>query len=95
LLTGEIGRGGSYTILHPDGHEEPAVGFSVYIDPLVDVGLGVEPVRRIFLPVGHDPAAAARLRSEGWITIAALAESDDAAASGCTHRLMDGEIRLV
>ncbi len=31
-LTGEIGRGGSYTIVHPDGREEPAVGFSLYLD---------------------------------------------------------------
>ena len=93
LLTGEIGRGGSYTILHPDGHEEPAVGFSLYIDPLVDIGLGVEPARRIFLPIGHDPAAAARLRGEGWITIAALGERDDAAALACTHRLVGREIR--
>lgn len=95
LLTGEIGRGGSYTILHPDGHEEPAVGFSLYIDPLVDVGLGVEPARRVFLPIGHDPTAAARLRGEGWITIAALAESDDAAALACTHRLAGEEIRPI
>jgi ATP phosphoribosyltransferase regulatory subunit len=25
-----IGRGGSYAIIHPDGHEERAIGFSVY-----------------------------------------------------------------
>jgi ATP phosphoribosyltransferase regulatory subunit len=82
---GEIGRGGSYTIVHPDGREEPAVGFSLYIDPLVDLGLGVEPARRLFLPLGHDPAAAARLRGEGWTTIAALSDADG--AGDCTHRL--------
>jgi ATP phosphoribosyltransferase regulatory subunit len=27
-----IGRGGSYVIAHPDGHAEPATGFSVYPD---------------------------------------------------------------
>ncbi len=27
-----VGRGGSYTIEHGDGHEEPATGFSVYPD---------------------------------------------------------------
>jgi len=84
-LTGEIGRGGSYTILHPDGREEPAVGFSLYIDPLVDAGLGVEPAKRIFLPLGHDPAAAAKLRGEGWTTVAALSDTDQ--PHGCTHRL--------
>ena len=29
-----IGRVGSYTIAHPDGHNEPATGFSVYPDTL-------------------------------------------------------------
>jgi ATP phosphoribosyltransferase regulatory subunit len=83
--TGEIGRGGSYTIVHPDGREEAAVGFSLYIDPLVDMGLGVEPARRVFLPIGHDPAIAAHLRGAGWTTIAALADTDQ--PIGCTHIL--------
>jgi len=90
-LSGEIGRGGSYTIVHPDGHEEKAIGFSVYIDPLVDIGLGVVEHRRVFLPLGTDPALAAALRGEDWITIAALSEQDDAAALGCTHILRDGD----
>ncbi|WP_420142494.1 ATP phosphoribosyltransferase regulatory subunit [Sphingomonas sp.] len=86
--SGEIGRGGSYAIVHPDGREEPAVGMSLFIDPLVDMGLGTEPARRIFLPVGHDRAAAARLRTEGWTTLAALAESDTPV--GCTH-ILEGD----
>lgn len=85
-LSGEIGRGGSYAILHGDGQEEPAVGFSLYLDPLADVGLGVEPSRRVFLPLGHDPATAAHLRATGWVTLAALEDGDNAA--GCTHRLV-------
>jgi ATP phosphoribosyltransferase regulatory subunit len=89
-LAGEIGRGGSYTILHADGREEPAVGFSLYLDPLVDVGLGVEPARRVFLTLGHDPAAAVRLRAEGWNTIGALSPDDSAEKQRCTHWL-DGE----
>ncbi|HMI19289.1 MAG TPA: ATP phosphoribosyltransferase regulatory subunit [Sphingomonas sp.] len=87
-LTGEIGRGGSYTIVHADGREEAAVGFSLYIDPLVDLGLGVEPARRVFLPIGHDTEAAAKLRSEGWTTVAALSDTDQ--PHGCTHRLDGG-----
>jgi len=75
-LSGEIGRGGTYTLVHDDGTEEPAVGFSLYLDPLVDIGLGVEPAKRVFLPIGHDPAAAAALRKDGWTTIAALSETD-------------------
>lgn len=84
-LTGEIGRGGSYTIMYPDGREECAVGFSLFIDPLVDMGLGVEPARRVFLPIGHDAHAAATLRAEGWTTVAALSDNDQ--PLNCTHRL--------
>jgi ATP phosphoribosyltransferase regulatory subunit len=94
-LSGEIGRGGSYTILHTDGREEKAIGFSLYIDPLVDTGLGVVERRTIFLPIGTDPAAAGRLRGEDWTTIAALSDTDDAATLGCTHILADGEIRPI
>jgi ATP phosphoribosyltransferase regulatory subunit len=74
-LTGEIGRGGAYTILHEDGREEPAVGFSIYPDPLLDLALREEPAARLFLPLDHDPAEAARLRAQGWVTVAALDES--------------------
>ncbi|WP_442680590.1 ATP phosphoribosyltransferase regulatory subunit [Sphingomonas sp. ASY06-1R] len=90
-LAGEIGRGGSYTIVHGNGQEEAAVGFSLFIDPLVDIGLGVEPARRVFLPVGHDAAAAAALRRDGWTTVAALSEKDQ--PHGCTHILDADEPR--
>ena len=89
-LSGEIGRGGSYTILHPDGREERAIGFSLYLDPLVDVGLGVVESKSVFLPLGTDAAIAARLRADDWTTIAALSADDGAAALGCTHILRDG-----
>lgn len=89
-LASEVGRGGSYAVVHGD-RDEAAMGFSLYIDPLVDAGLGHEPQRRVFLPLGADDLAAARLRGEGWTTIAALSADDDAAALGCTHRLVAGE----
>ncbi len=87
-ISGEVGRGGSYTIMHTDGSEEAAIGFSLYIDPLVDAGLGQEPRRRVFLPADADPATAIGLRADGWTTIAALSSADDPAALGCTHRLV-------
>lgn len=88
-LSGEIGRGGAYTLIHNDGAEEPAVGFSLFLDPLVDIGLGVEEAQRVFLPVGHDPAAAAALRQTGWTTIAALEAGEQ--PSDCTHILNGSE----
>jgi ATP phosphoribosyltransferase regulatory subunit len=89
-LSGEVGRGGSYTIVHADGAEESAIGFSLFIDPLVDAGLGQEPRRRIFLPLGTNATDGAKLRGEGWTTIAALSDTDEAAGLGCTHRLVGG-----
>ena len=78
-----IGRGGSYSVTHADGTTEPAVGFSLYPDPLIGAGLGKDDTdRRLFLPLGHDPAAAAALRSEGWITVAALDSNDTPAQCG-------------
>lgn len=80
-----IGRGGAYAIPVGEDREEPAVGFSLYPDPLIDAGLGGEDVaeRRIFLPLGHDPALAASLRADGWQTVAALTDAEDAARLGC------------
>ncbi len=89
-FTGEIGRGGSYAIGHEDGRPEPAMGFSLYPDPLIDAGFGIGETRRLFLPLGHDAAAAARCRAEGWVTIAALGAQDQPRALGCDH-VLDGE----
>lgn len=86
-MAGELGRGGSYTICHAGGAEEAAMGFSLYLDPLVDAGLGGKDKKRLFVPLGTDPALAARLRSEGWCTVAALTEADTADGLDCTHRL--------
>jgi ATP phosphoribosyltransferase regulatory subunit len=88
-VSGPLGRGGTYRIL---GKDEPAIGFSLYPDPLIDMLAAVEPKRdTLFLPLGHDAAAAARLRAVGWRTVAAMSEGDDAKALGCTHRLEQGE----
>lgn len=92
-VAGALGRGGTYRILGPrPGGDEPATGFSLYPDPLIDALAAGEPrCDTLFLPLGHDTEAAARLRAIGWRTVAALAESDDARALGCSHVLKDGE----
>ncbi|MEY3905533.1 MAG: hypothetical protein RIR59_356 [Pseudomonadota bacterium] len=82
---GEIARGGSYRL-----GDEPAVGFSAYIDPLIDAGLAQGERRRLFLPLGTLPQKAAKLRAEGWVTVAALSEEDSAEAQICTHILSNG-----
>ncbi len=85
-IRGEVGRGGSYTVVHPDGHEEPAVGFSLYVDSLVDAGFGEVAHRRIFLPTGTPADVSARLRSEGWATVPGLDSVADPANFRCSHR---------
>jgi ATP phosphoribosyltransferase regulatory subunit len=84
-----VGRGGSYSIDHGGGQAERAVGFSLFPDPLIAAGLGheVDAGQRLFLPLGHDVAAAAALRAAGWITVAALDAADDGALLGCSHWL--------
>lgn len=93
-LRGALGRGGTYGIRGREmGRDEPATGFSLYPDPLIETLAGSEPARdTLFLPLGHDAAAAARLRAIGWRTVAALGPEDAAAALGCTHRLEAGEV---
>ena len=86
-LLGEAGRGGSYTIVHSGGGEEPAVGFSLYLDPLVDAGLMQRDVRRVFIPTGSDQGIVATLRSEGWVTISQISAACDASALGCAYVL--------
>jgi ATP phosphoribosyltransferase regulatory subunit len=88
-VRGTLGRGGTYSII---GKDEPAIGFSLYPDPLIDALAAAEAGRdTLFLPLGHDAEAAARLRAIGWRTVAALSDGDDARAMGCTHRLDKGE----
>ena len=90
-VRGAVGRGGTYAILGANRGNEPATGFSLYPDPLIDALAAAEPAREaLFLPLGHDSAAAAQLRALGWRTVAALSEADDARALGCSHRLEDG-----
>ena len=80
--SGEIGRGGTYRI-----GAEPAVGFSAYIDPLIDAGLAQSERRRLFLPMGTAAEVGTSLRAAGLVTVAALTENDTAQAQICTHWL--------
>ncbi|MFC6622318.1 MULTISPECIES: ATP phosphoribosyltransferase regulatory subunit [Novosphingobium] len=92
-VPGSLGRGGTYAILGQAGRDpEPATGFSLYPDPLIETltaTAGEE--RRLFLPLGHDRDVAARQRAIGWSTVAALSDQDDPIALGCSHRLENGE----
>jgi ATP phosphoribosyltransferase regulatory subunit len=86
-VRGTLGRGGTYRI---GGSDEPATGFTLYIDPLVDALPATPTADLLYLPSGHNSDIAGRLRAIGWRTLAALDEGEDPFALGCTHRL-DGD----
>lgn len=82
-LRSEIGRGGAYVVRHPGGSDESAAGVSLYVDTLVDAGLGGASRSRVFLPQGTPPDVGARLRAQGWASVEALSATDSGAS--CTH----------
>ena len=94
-FVGALGRGGTYEIATSGGEAERAVGFSLYPGPLIDAGFESGEEKRLFLPLGHDAEVAAKLRAEGWRTVAALDDGDDAKALGCSHWLDGGEVVVI
>ncbi|KUR72871.1 ATP phosphoribosyltransferase regulatory subunit [Novosphingobium fuchskuhlense] len=94
-VRGALGRGGTYRIAGSGAREqggEVATGFSLYPDALIGLVAGEEAAPDcVFLPLGHDRDVAARLRSIGWRTVAALSEADTAEALGCSHVLEGDE----
>jgi ATP phosphoribosyltransferase regulatory subunit len=81
------GRGGTYRIA---GSNEAATGFTLYLDRLAEAAPQPEAAPLVWLPLGHDRKAAADLRARGLRTLAQIAEGEDPALLGCSHRL-DGE----
>jgi ATP phosphoribosyltransferase regulatory subunit len=85
-----LGRGGRYIC----GEDEPATGLTLYPDAILRATTPPAPRPRLFVPVGQDHAASARLRAEGYATVAALDPVEDPLAEAhrlrCTHILRDG-----
>lgn len=90
----EVGRGGTYTVMHEGGAEETAVGFSLYADAIVATA-GTVDRRRLFLPFGTPADVGAAMRADGWVTVAALEPSDTPEAQLATHVYEDGQARAV
>lgn len=98
---GEIGAGGRY-VIEPNGNEnengqgEPATGFTLFIDTILRVIPEANLPPRVFVPVGSDDDAVAALRNDGWVTVAALEDANDAAVEarrqGCSHIWKAGKL---
>jgi ATP phosphoribosyltransferase regulatory subunit len=91
-VRGELGRGGRYRVA---ASNEPAVGVTLFSDSLLRALPPPARMRRAFVPFG-DEQAGARLREQGWITVAGLGPVDDARGEakrlGCTHVWVDGAL---
>lgn len=86
-VRGAAGRGGTYKI---GGSGEAATGFTLYVNRLAEAAVAPDIAPLVFLPMGYDEEAAAKLRKDGWRTLAQLSEQDDPKALGCSH-VLDGE----
>jgi ATP phosphoribosyltransferase regulatory subunit len=91
-VRGEIARGGRYRT--DNGGGEPATGFTLYSDTILQAAPEQAAAKRIYIPLGADPALARKLRDDGWVTVAGLTGSPDIAAEAkrlaCGHCLEGG-----
>lgn len=80
--TGELARGGRYL-----SGEEAATGMTLYPDVVARAAAPSPQPARVFIPRGADAAAAADLRNQGFITVAALSDTDTPHTLRCSHIL--------
>lgn len=96
---GELGSGGRYRAGLDPSTGEPATGFTLFMDTLMEI-LPLPPVvPRVLLAFDSAGNEGRRLRDEGWITVNGLEDGINPEAEairlGCTHVLADGAIREV
>ncbi|HYZ22244.1 MAG TPA: ATP phosphoribosyltransferase regulatory subunit [Rhodopila sp.] len=91
----ELGRGGRYMC----GESEPATGLTLYPDAILRAAPPRQARPRVFVPFGADRSVAAKLRREGFATVAGLgAVADDTAEAkrlGCSYVLRGGKAALI
>jgi ATP phosphoribosyltransferase regulatory subunit len=94
-VAGELGRGGRYL----GGGEEPATGFTLYLDSLLRAVPPPATDKTLFLPEGTPLATGRKLRAEGWRTLQGLEPAGDAVGEagrlGCSHLLRGDKIEKV
>ena len=90
---GDLGRGGRYDAGDPAA-PEPATGFTLYTDTILQTLPRSAAPRRLLLPFDLDPERGRALREDGWITVAAFEWAADWRAEayrlGCSHFLENG-----
>ena len=90
-LRGELGRGGRYLCDGPDCARQPATGFTLFMDTLLQALPASPPRSRVYLLPDADPTRVRELRAAGWIALNALDPDREARAEarrlGCSHFL--------
>ncbi len=91
----ELGRGGRYIAGGNGAAGEPATGATLFTDTILEAMPIPAGTKRIYLPYGSAREAGARLRADGWVTVAGLAPVADARAEakrlGCGFALAGGK----
>jgi len=95
-VRGELGRGGRYRSVFS---EDPATGFSLYLDTVLRGLPKPKELESIMVPSGVSPATRKELRDSGWMVVMSLeADSNvepEARRLGCTHVWIDGKAVLL
>lgn len=94
-VRGELGRGGRYLL--PD--DEPATGFSVYLDSLRRALPSQGNGNSVFVAATEGFGVTKNLHDEGWRTVRGLSNGTDALSEagrlGCTHVFLDGAVQAL
>lgn len=94
-VRGELGRGGRYIL----PNEEPATGFSVYLDSLRRALPAQKNGACVFVAASHGFDTIKSLHDEGWRTVRGLDDDADPTAEalrlGCTHVFADGSVQAI
>ncbi len=95
-IKSELGRGGRYRTGNGTGEGEDATGFTLYTEAVLEAMTPHRPAPRLYVPAGSDAKAAARWRSQGYVTVAGLVAVKDATAEArrlsCAHVLSGDKI---
>jgi ATP phosphoribosyltransferase regulatory subunit len=92
----ELARGGRYSAGYPeDGVSEPATGFTLYMDAVLQASQAGPVQPRLFLPVGTPWSAAESWQAKGYAVVRGVTPADDPRAEAkrllCSHALIDKE----
>jgi len=92
-VMGELGRGGRYEAGNQNT-SEAATGLTLFMDTVMQAVPDVQATDTLFLPFGTSPDQAQRFRTEGWITVSGLEQTNDTKQTarhlGCSH-ILDGD----